>query len=260
MNFAVVSAAALLAPSAAGLLATSAAGLRALPARCIAILSCASNPNVVLFDADGTLLDSLPPHIDFCHKMNEELGLGLTLPDRNDISACRSVAAAPMTAFFEQASFPSDVITHCVMAYESRFSNECEVLPFTGVDELLAGLRGNDVRCAIISSNTAPNVLEGLGSLSSQFEFVHGIDNAPADKSEAIAAALNRLGVEASDAIYVGDTRKDYDKASGAGVPFIGVGYGFEPLEEMSDDIGAPVALSVDELGRLLAQALGVRW
>ena len=29
----------------------------------------------LIFDADGTLLDSLPPHVDFCHAMNAELGL-----------------------------------------------------------------------------------------------------------------------------------------------------------------------------------------
>ena len=51
-------------------------------------------PQAILFDADGTLLNSLPPHIDFCHKMNDELSLDLPLPSREDIAACRRVAAA----------------------------------------------------------------------------------------------------------------------------------------------------------------------
>ena len=46
-----------------------------------------------VFDADGTLVDSLPPHVGFCHEMNSKFDCGLTLPDTKDLIACRSLSA-----------------------------------------------------------------------------------------------------------------------------------------------------------------------
>ena len=72
-----------------------------------------ARPQALLFDADGTLLDSLPPHISFCQTMNDELGLGLQLPNRDDIAACRRVAAAVSGRIFERnAKMCSNVSTH----------------------------------------------------------------------------------------------------------------------------------------------------
>lgn len=210
---------------------------------------------IVIFDADGTLLDSLPPHIDFCHTMNEELNLGLMLPARTQVANCRSVAAAPMANFFRSAGFPESSIAQCVAAYEARFSSECPVLPFAGIDHLLHRLTEEDsgpIPCGIVSSNTAANVLAGLGEgLASRFAFVDGIDNAPADKAEALSLALSRLGIEPAAAVYVGDTRKDWIKARAAGLQFVGVSYGFEDLAPEALD-GAPVAHTVEELSELL--------
>lgn len=207
----------------------------------------------VLFDADGTLLDSLPPHIDFLHQMNTELGLGLSLPDRSDVAACRQITAAPMDNFFRAAGFPESVITRCVEAYEARFAEECPVLPFPGVDSLLKRLSAMGVRTAVVSSNTAVNVQKGLGEdIAAQLEFIYGIDNAPADKVDAIVAALTRLGVEPAAAAYVGDTEKDCIKATAAGVRFIGSDYGFEALALSGAIGGAMVAHSVGELEDLI--------
>ena len=210
-------------------------------------------PQAVIFDADGTLLDSLPPHVDFCHAMNAELGLGLTLPARTDVTACRQIASAPMDNFFRSAGFPEATIACCVEAYETRFAAECPVVPFAGIDDLIA-LLAQSVPCAIVSSNTAANVRAGLGSeLSARFAFIDGIDNAPADKQVAITAALGRLGFAPSAVAYVGDTRKDCVKATGAGVRFIGVDFGFEALaRDRSAVRGAPVAESVSELEAIL--------
>lgn len=210
-------------------------------------------PEAILFDADGTLLDSLPPHVDFCHNMNRELGLGLTLPDRSDVAACRLIAAAPMDNFFRAAGFPEKAIAGCVEAYSRRFAVENPVRPFEGVEQLLCAISEHNVPCAIVSSNTAVNVRAGLMDLSSRFSFIDGIDNAPLDKAEAIAAALEKLGVQPSAAAYVGDTRKDSEKAKAAGVRFVGVDYGFEALaRDRSAVRGAPVAETVAELESLL--------
>ena len=49
-----------------------------------------------------------------------------------------------------------------------------------------------------------------------------------------IHAALDEAGVAASDAVMVGDTRFDLDMAEAAGVPFIGVGWGYHPAHSLT--------------------------
>lgn len=191
-------------------------------------------PKAVLFDADGTLLDSLPPHIDFLHARNAELPPEhrLTLPARDDLSGCRALAAAPMEAFFRRAGFQEDAIGGLVAAYDARFGAEHPVRPFPLVRAMLMALRARGVRCAVVSSNTAANVRCGLGpDLVALLDCVLGVDDY-ADKAEAIPAALRQLGLAADEAVYVGDTAKDGGKAMTAAMRFAGVGYGFEDLAE----------------------------
>lgn len=247
-------AAAFATPSRAGLLRTALRRGTSVAASTM----CAAQRRGILWDADGTLLDSLPPHIDFLHRMSAELGFGLALPERSDLAACRAIAAAPMSAFVARAGFPDSSIARCVDAYEARFASEHPVRPFGGVGTLLGRLGESGVRCAVVSSNTAANVVSGLGpDLAARFEFVEGIDTGPADKAAAIEAACARLGLPASAVSYVGDTAKDCAKAREAGVAFIGVSYGFEDLaaDASVQRSGAPVAASVLELQALLCGA-----
>jgi len=203
----------------------------------------------VIFDADGTLLDSLPPHVDFCHAMNAKLGLGLdSLPDRN---SGRGIAAAPMDAFLRKAGFPEDSIEECVAQYESSFRVEHPVKTFEGTEDLIASLREGNLKLAIVTSNTSANVRASLGDIEYSFEFIIGIDNGPISKTDSIARALERLGIDASEAVYVGDTLKDHDCAQANGVSFIGANYGFEDL--VSKGLNSPV---VDSISDILPHAL----
>ena len=207
-------------------------------------------PRAVLFDADGTLLNSLPAHVEFCRTLNDERALGLALPASSDLAASRKITGAPMAQFFLNAGFPDDVVPACVAEYEARFAAECPVVPYDGVDTLLRRVRDEIGAAAIVTSNTAVNVRRGLGpNLGADLE-IFGIDNGPTTKREAIALALDRLGVAApDDATYVGDTRSDFAAATACGLRFVGVDYGFEALRGAVD---APVAADVDELCALL--------
>lgn len=230
-----------------------------------------NNPplEAIIFDADGTLIDSLPPHIDFCHQMNAEfdVGLGASLPARNDIRACRTVTAAPMDNFFRRAGFPENLVPCLVEAYEARFAAECPVGPFEGIGDMLRRLTEEyGLKVAVVSSNTSANVRHALGPLLSQrMTFILGIDNGPKDKAEAIREALCRLRLTSGGpgracecaALYVGDTEKDSQKAAAAGMRFVGVDYGFEGLAALqrSDPEAfpdSPVATTVAELASLL--------
>ena len=214
--------------------------------------------SVVVFDCDGTLSDSLPPHIEFCRRMSEKFELGIPLPEPHDLKACRRLAAAPMARFLEKAGFPATSIPGCVSEYEESFATDHPVKPFTGVAEMLKRLQTNGVQMAVVSSNTSVNVRAALGEgLCALFVSILGIDNGPASKMDAIPRALKDMGVDPDETpvVYVGDTRKDAECAVSSGCKFIGVNYGFEDLS----DVSFPVASTVSDLEeRLLQQGRGV--
>jgi hypothetical protein len=122
----------------------------------------------VVFDCDGTLADSLPPHIAFLHAMNVELGAGLTLPAERDRRGCRELAAAPMDNFLRSAGFTEADVARCVQRYEASFAEEHPVFLFDGVPALLRRLSEGGAKLAIVSSNTSRNVRaclkNGVGS------------------------------------------------------------------------------------------------
>jgi phosphoglycolate phosphatase len=180
----------------------------------------------VIFDADGTLLDSLPPHVEFCRAMAAQQGdrcaaVLAALPEAGDLAGCRALSAAPMDNFLRKAGFAEELVPPLVAEYEASFADGFPVAPFRGTGAVLAALRrgsGGDggaaggaaaaaaaaaagLRLAVVSSNTAANVRRGLGSaLCAHFEIISGIDNGPRSKQDAIADCLRRMGLDSAGA------------------------------------------------------------
>ena len=185
----------------------------------------------VFFDADGTLLDSLGPHIDFCRDAAGE-ELRERIPPSNHLAACRALTGAPMQQFLMNVGFPTERLESLVRLYEETFSTRFSVLPFDGIRELILTLRGEPtLSLCIVTSNTSKAVRRSLGAeLESCFDVIKGLDNGPKDKVTAIANLLKDLQIAPSNAVYIGDTVKDWRSASDNCVRFIGVDYGFEDL------------------------------
>ena len=197
----------------------------------------------VIFDVDGTLADSLPPHVAFCHAMNEELGAGLQLPPTSDLAGCRALAAAPMDNFLRRAGFAESDVATAVQRYESSFSEQYPVGLFEGVPTMLQQLsqaRDKGLRIAVVSSNTSKNVRACLAQhsatpLADYFEFIWGIDNAARSKAESLAQAVVELGLLPSQIVYVGDTEKDARCAQANGMHFVGADWGgFEDMGSLA--------------------------
>lgn len=212
----------------------------------------------VIFDVDGTLADSLPPHVDFCRTMNEELDAGLQLPEASDLDACRALAAAPMDNFLRRAGFAEREVEIAVQRYERSFAEEFPVRLFKGVPEMLQQLaREPGLLLAVVSSNTSKNVRACLAQhsdkpLAEYFEFIWGIDNAARSKADSLAQAVAQLGLAPQQIVYIGDTAKDARCAQKCGMQFIGANWGgFEDMGRLAS--ATAVAGDAEELEPFVA-------
>lgn len=205
----------------------------------------------VVFDADGTLLDSLGPHVAFCRRMSERhTGGAVAVPDPADLEACRALSAAPMDNFLRRAGFDEALVPMLVEEYERSFAADFPVKPFdaAALTALLDACGAAGVPTGVVTSNTAHNTRACLGKdLADRFSFIWGIDNGPRSKLDGMRAALRYLGASRApeEVLYVGDTRKDGACAAEAGMSFLPASYGFEDLASDAKVTAAPRALPV---------------
>jgi phosphoglycolate phosphatase len=183
---------------------------------------------LAIFDVDGTLVDS-QGHIHAA--MGETFAAaGLPEPDR---AAVRSIIGLSLpVAIARLAGRPApDLVEPYKAAYVglAATAGSAEAAPlFPGALEALAALEARGIVLGIATGKSRRGlgvVLEthGLGGL---FETVQVADDHPSKPHPSmIEAALAETGAEA--AVMIGDTVFDMDMAVAAGVPALGVAWGY---------------------------------
>lgn len=186
--------------------------------------------NTVIFDLDGTLLNTLTDltnSVNYAlrsHQLKERsqsevrqfLGNGI-----RHLMTC-AVEQAVTGQAFEQvfATFRSHYVAHCFDTTQ----------PYPGIINLLNELKQRNIKMAIVSNKLHPAVQE----LAQRF-FKGYITSAVGESAtvrrkpnpDAVLAALNQLGSQPHQAVYVGDSEVDLATAHNAGTPCTLVTWGF---------------------------------
>ena len=205
----------------------------------------ASVRNALVFDLDGTLVDSAP---DLHRSLNAVLAeQGRTPVSLADIRSMVGDGAAKLVergfadtgAPVEPAAMPGLVQRFLVHYSAGRHA----LTPaFPGVVETLRLLRELGYRLGVCTNKPyAPTmeILETLG-LTGLFAAVTGGDSLPVRKPDPghLLGTLDLLGATADRAVMIGDSANDVAVARAAGVPAIVVRYGYTrtPVEELGAD------------------------
>lgn len=210
-------------------------------------------PRLVLFDCDGTLVDSQ-------HAIVAAMALafaegGLPVPDSG---AVRHVVGLSL----EQAIgllLPDGAVIEVERiadSYRSRHFDEVgRALLFPGVREGLSRLTGEGLMLGICTGKGMRGlgvVLDALG-LRRHFITLQTADRHPGKPNPAmVEAALAEVGIEAADTVLVGDTSYDMELALNAGVVPIGVSWGYHDADSLIAAGAAAVVDSFAELERML--------
>ena len=208
----------------------------------------------VLFDMDGTLLDTLA---DMAAAVNHILSVhGYPLRTVEEVRAFVGNGARKLM----ERALPPDVTGDAFEALLEEYrqwyeAHACvKTAPYPGVPAVLAALHRAGVRCAVVSNKPdgatrelAARFLPGLPAFGQQ----DGIPAKPAP--DMVYHALAELGVEASAAAYVGDSEVDVALARNAGLPLVAVSWGFRGREALEE---AGAALVVDDAATLLENML----
>ena len=212
--------------------------------------------SVVLFDVDGTIVDSAPAVIGAFRETLSDYGL--PIPDNRRL---RTYVGPPLWHSFGDLGYEGEQLSDLVAGYRRRyFARYLDPEPFPGVIELLRDLHDAGIPLATATSKQAPTAIsqiEHLG-LSSIFDVVAGATPDPSSsKATVIREALTRLeamGADISHPVLVGDSIWDVRGAQEAGFPVIGVGWGYA-TEDGLDDADA-VCETVEDLRTFILEGV----
>jgi phosphoglycolate phosphatase len=198
----------------------------------------------ILFDLDGTLIDSYPGiqgAFDFAYeKIYAE-------KCAYDIS---TLVGPPIKDIFAKISGETnqDKILLFVQNFQQFYDNEFYKLTmlYDGVNELLEALQKKKINLYIATNKRyipTKLILEKL-NISKYFKSIYCIDNGKsvfADKTEMVAEIIANEDLKTSNTLLVGDTNHDFTAAENNNLNFIYASYGFGNLMFMKNIINNPI-------------------
>lgn len=189
---------------------------------------------VLLFDLDGTLIDSALGITRCAAHAFEQLGA--PVPDETIL---RSWIGPPLRDSFAPLLGDAARVEQAVSHYRDRFEavGWTEHLVYDGIADAIEALHAAGHRLAVVTAKNEPHARKILGHLpfGHRFDDITGAtaDGRLSHKPELIAEALGRLGVEAADCTMIGDRRMDMEGAAHHGMRGVGVLWGFGSREEL---------------------------
>lgn len=215
---------------------------------------------LVLFDLDGTLVDSLPD-LTWCgNKMQHQLGLPARSQD--DALAWVGNGVERLVKRFltgDMHAEPDEELLRNGLGlftrlYADNLSAHSEVYP--GVRDCLQRLQGTALRIGCVTNKPerfSRRLLELL-DIDKYFELIVGGDTTPRQKPDPMPLhyAAQHFGLEYDECLMVGDSSNDVAAARAAGFSVVAVPYGYNhgrSIEESNPDL---VVDNLVELAELL--------
>jgi pyrophosphatase PpaX len=174
--------------------------------------------HTVLFDLDGTLLDSIRLIVDSYHHTLAVHGF----PPRTDEHWLAGIGT-PLWVQFADWAHDQALLTEMIATYRDyNLSNhDRAVRPYPGVVELVRRLRDDGLRTGLVTSKQRTGAERGLRSLGllDAMDVIVAADEVenPKPHPEPVLKAMAHLGVEATGTIYVGDSTHDMTSGRAAG-------------------------------------------
>ena len=205
----------------------------------------------VLFDLDGTLLDTIPDLASACNAMRIDFGLPVLSEECIATfvgKGSENLVQRALTDLPEPLADPSQALESFYYHYQLCNGQHSRLYP--GVLEGLEDFKNQGLRLAVVTNKPeqfARPLLEQTG-LASYFELLVGGDTCPRKKPDPLPFlhACEQMNLSPQQALVIGDSMNDAQAARAAHIPVLLVPYGYNEGKDVqsldSDGIVASIA------------------
>lgn len=202
----------------------------------------------LIFDLDGTLIDSLP---GIARSLNHALAAH-ELPGHPEVAVRGFIGDG--SRMLARRALPDGSPETLVEAVESGFKAHYAehwadgTARYPGIAELIASLHAAGHRLAVLSNKPHPFTVAIVQRMFPAHPFdpvlgqCDGLPHKP--EPDSTRRILETWGVAAAEARFIGDSTVDRETARRAGVPFVAVGWGYHDPERLGPRVaGHPAEL-----------------
>ena len=216
-----------------------------------------TNKKLVIFDLDGTILDTIA---DIAAAVNRALtAFGYPTHSVSDIQSFLGNGSLMLM----KRAIGGDASDELCDAVRQRFRIEYVsgmfdlTAPYEGMAELLIELKSRGITLAVVTNKddrcAVPMTDYYFKGLFTACRGVRG-DNDRKPNPELTLSLIESLGFTPDEALFVGDGMADVNVSRNAKIDLIPVGYGYTPTEKLYEECGIVPAKDVSELrDRLLS-------
>ena len=193
---------------------------------------------LVIFDLDGTLLDTIADLAESTNHALKQLGY-----PTHDVETIRTFVGNGINKLLERALPPHEQTEENVMRMRSHFVPYYDVhnadlsSPYPGIVNLLEDLQAKGIQIAVASNKYQAATVKLVKQYFPNIDFVEilgqreGINVKP--DPTIVFDILKKAKVSCEETLYVGDSGVDMQTAINAGVDAVGVTWGFRPRAEL---------------------------
>ena len=205
----------------------------------------------VLFDMDGTLLDTLEDLRDSTNHVLRQMGY----PERSLDEMRRFVGNGAE----KQIRRAEEKIMEVLTAYRAYYQDHCQIKTrvYDGLLNMLSELKAKGIKLAVVS-NKPDSAVQKLSReyFGDRMDFAVGPSDGVRCKPypDMAETALKALGIAKKDAVFVGDSEVDVQTGLNAGLDVIAVSWGFRSREVVIEAGASKIADNASELEKLILE------
>lgn len=211
-------------------------------------------PRHVIFDLDGTLLDSSEGIVNSFRATLDELGIGA------DEDQLRRLIGPPLWHSFRVLGVEEPFVDEAVALYRRHYAafGVFEAMVYPGIHEVVQEMHAAGIALGVATAKRVDFAKQMLGAhhLGDYFDIIAGasVDLVVSEKYEIIDEVLRHWEVKGSSSIWmIGDRSYDVEAAARHGLTTIGVTWGFGSETELLE-------CGADALARVPRDLLGPAW
>ena len=211
--------------------------------------------DTIIFDMDGTLLNTLDDLTDSVNFAMEQMGVPLYTADEVRMMVGNGILNLIKRALpngTEQATV--EAVYNDFNAYYKLHSAD-KTKPYDGITEMLEQLKSKGVKLAVVS-NKADYAVQDLcvkyfgGIFDAVAGEKVGVPKKPAP--DGVNNILTQLGIERKNSVYIGDSDVDLQTAANSEMDCIAVNWGFRDENLLRENGAELIVSSPDEIVEII--------